>query len=433
MNGINFFSAWLIVLSVWSCGQEQESTGLPVAMVPSSFPVNFALLTRGDHQYVAYYDTAHMLTLAHRLLTEKNWDKAVLDSRVGWDSHNYLSLAIDDSSRIHLAGNMHSSPLVYFRSDQPNDIHSMQPIHQMVGAEEDVTTYPEFMTGPNGELIVHYRYGRSGSGYEVYNLWDNRSSSWSRLLDTPLTDGLGKMNAYMQGPEKGPDGYYHLLWVWRDTPDCATNHTLSYARSTDLINWQCIDGTPIELPITLTDSCTHVDQTQIYGGLLNIGIKIGFDANGQMIAGYHKYDSVGNTQLHLARFENEEWRIAQLTHWDYRWDFKGFGTIVNELLLDSPMAQNGKIVFGYHHQDFGDQQLVIDNVSLEVLEEKKLMAAYPEYLNVKRSEGVDFVVNKMFDASGKDYLLRWETLPPNRDKASRDNQEIYTLLELYEY
>ncbi len=43
-----------------------------------------------------------------------------------------------------------------------------------------------------------------------------------------------------QGPVRGPDGLFHVVWVWRDTPDRATNHHLSYARSRDLQRWETL-------------------------------------------------------------------------------------------------------------------------------------------------------------------------------------------------
>ncbi len=108
----------------------------------------------------------------------------------------------------------------------------------MIGKGEGVTTYTEFMLDTKGELIFHYRYGRSRSGYEIFNLWDTNNKKLKRLLDSPLTDGCGKINAYLQGSILGPDKLYHLIWVWRNSLDCATNHTLSYALSKDLLNWK---------------------------------------------------------------------------------------------------------------------------------------------------------------------------------------------------
>jgi alpha-L-rhamnosidase len=62
------------------------------------------------------------------------------------------------------------------------------------------------------------------------------------LFDGPLLDGEGERSAYSSGPQRGPDGRFHLLWMWRETPDAMTNHTLSYARSRDLIHWETSSG-----------------------------------------------------------------------------------------------------------------------------------------------------------------------------------------------
>ncbi|MCA9434001.1 MAG: BNR-4 repeat-containing protein, partial [Candidatus Omnitrophica bacterium] len=94
---------------------------------------------------------------------------------------------------------------------------------------------------------------------------------------------------------KGPDGVYHLCWVWRDTPDCETNHTLSYARSSDLVHWENSDETPIKLPMTL-ETAEVVDPVPPGGGILNGNTKIGFDHEGRAVISYHKNDEEGNTQ-----------------------------------------------------------------------------------------------------------------------------------------
>jgi hypothetical protein len=379
------------------------------------------------------------MTLAVRKLTESTWEYQPVNSRVAWDSHNYLSLAVDDDGTIHLVGNMHSSPLIYFRSTHPFDIHSMQEIHSMTGKEEDTTTYPQFLRGAKKELLFHYRYGRSGSGYEVFNVWDSKSRTWKRLLNTPLTDGHGHMNAYMQGPMLGPDNWYHLLWVWRNTPDCATNHTLSYACSKDILHWESVRGETIRLPITISDSVLFVDTTPVNGGLINIGIKIGFDSENNAVFGYHKYDNEGNTQLFLTRFQQDRWMIKQVTQWKYRWDFHGFGTIVNELLIDppKPSAQKGLLVFGFHHSKYGNGQVVVHEKTLEPVEIQPSVPPYPSFLDSVRSSYPGMLVNKIFDSglppNGTNFMLRWETLGPNRDQQRKELPPPYALLELVQY
>lgn len=408
----------LLLGSLWGCQEKLEVVG--VDFVPSDFPVNFSLYTAGDWQYVAYYDTAHVMTVACRRLGSDQWDYQKLNSKVGWDSHNSIAMYVDSVGYIHICGNMHSSPMNYFKSLRPWQIHTIVRQDSMV-AQEDVTTYPEFMTGPRGEVIYHYRYGRSGNGYEIYNVLDVERQTWSRLLDRPLIDGEGLRSAYMQGPVVGPDGYYHLIWVWRDNPDCSSNHTLSYARSRDLLHWESVCGEAVDLPITLSDTILVVDPTPVKGGLINIGIKLGFDSRCQPVIGYHKYDSLGYTQLMLARFESGQWKQVRQTQWTYRWDFKGWGTIVNELLIDAPEVwQQGQLRFGYHRMDIGDGQVIVDENTLLPLREEAYVKNYPDSMDVVRSNFPGMLVYKVIGqgiASDRHhYCLRWEALSPNRDQ-----------------
>lgn len=406
--------------------------------VPAGFPVNFSLITHGNQQFVAYYDSLHQLTVASRKLSSHSWNYQKLDSKVGWDSHNYISMAIDKSGYIHISGNMHSSPLIYFRSSKPLDISSLKQQNVMVGTEEDVTTYPEFLKNPVGDLIFHYRYGRSGNGYEIYNVFDDRTMQWKRLLDKPLTDGENQRNAYMQGPVLGPDGYYHIIWVWRESPDCSTNHTLSYARSKDMLHWESVRGESVQLPITLKDSVLVVDSTPEKGGLINIGIKIGFDSEKKILISYHKYDSDGKTQLFITRFKDGKWINRQLTHWNYRWDFKGMGTVVNELLLESPRTSRtlGELIVPYHHNArYGDGQIIVDERTFDILRTETYSNEYPASINRLESGFKGMLVNVIpgkGDLSEQvSYLLRWETLAPNRDNKPSGVIPPPSILKLY--
>lgn len=56
------------------------------------------------------------------------------------------------------------------------------------------------------------------------------------------------MNAYLHEPVLGPDGLFHLSWVLCNTPDCKTNHDLSYAVSADLIQGAPRRGRPSNCP-----------------------------------------------------------------------------------------------------------------------------------------------------------------------------------------
>ena len=57
---------------------------IEIDTVPSWFPVGFCLLTHGEQQYVAYYGEQHEMIVARRRLGDREWQKAVLPSRIGW-------------------------------------------------------------------------------------------------------------------------------------------------------------------------------------------------------------------------------------------------------------------------------------------------------------------------------------------------------------
>ena len=97
-----------------------------VAPVWSGHPVRFALLTHGKRQFVAFFDADRHLTVAARTLDSTQWEFQRLPSQLGWDSHNYVTLAADGDGHLHLSGNMHCVPLIYFRSQQPGDVRSFE-------------------------------------------------------------------------------------------------------------------------------------------------------------------------------------------------------------------------------------------------------------------------------------------------------------------
>jgi hypothetical protein len=442
MNLKTFFIVLLTLFCMSGFAQEYKIEEVcDISRVPASFPVGFALLTHGNQQFVAYYDAEKNMTVASRSLDSKTWDYKVLDSQIGWDSHNFIVLKIDSEGYIHVSGNMHVGPLIYYKSTKPLDIQSLTRIAVMVGSEEDRMTYPVFMDGPKGEFLFHYRYGESGNGYEIYNVWNPRKQTWSRYLDTPLIDGKGERNAYMEGPDLGPDNYYHLVWVWRETYDCATNHTLSYARSKDLLHWESVTGKSVPLPITIEEQSLIVDPTPPGGGLYNPGIRLIFDPYGKVLIGYHKYDKDMNTQLFVSRYENGKWTNKQVTDWNLHWIFQGGGCVINELTIDKTKVLsngNGQVTFGYHRRDTGSGEILLDGKTLDPVGERPYTYKYPKSLDTVESTFPDMVVSKTFDAGkslrqNETYMLRWETLPENRDLKREGELPPPSTLRIYKF
>lgn len=413
-----------------------ETDTLDIAPVWAGHPVGFCLLTASPDQFVAYYNAERQMTVAARRLGEREWRFQALDERVAWDSHNSITMALDRRDCLHISGNMHCAPLVYFRSASPRDIASITRLTAMTGDLERLVTYPRFITGPGNTLVFTYRTGRSGNGDQIFNAYDPENRTWRRLLDTPFTNGEGLRNAYPMGPVQGSDGVYHLCWVWREESDCATNHDLSYARSRDLVHWERSDGTPCTLPMTLA-SAEVVDPVPVGGGIINGNTRLGFDGRGRPVISYHKNDAQGFTQLYVARREEAGWHIAQVSDWDYPWAFSGGGTIVFEIHVDAVQAlPDGNLTLGYGHAKKGSGRFLLNGETLERIETlPPLSSAMPADLQQVEGDFPGLQVRSSADlgtaeAPGVRYMLRWETLPANRDKPRPEPWPAPSMLRL---
>jgi len=355
----------LVLLLGIAVAQTPGVETIDIAPVWAGHPVGFCLLTHGDRQFVAYYDADRRMTVASRKLGTTDWTTHVLPSAVKWDSHNYITMALDAAGQIHLSGNMHCVPLIYFRTTKPRDVTTFQQIKAMVGTEENRCTYPRFLTGADGQMIFTYRDGSSGNGSQIWNTYDTKNQTWHRLLDQPLFSGEGKMNAYFVGPVRDAHGMFHVCWVWRDTPDCATNHDLCYARSRDLVHWETSAGTPLPLPITL-GTAEIVDPVPAGGGMINGNTKIGFDTDDRIILSYHKNDADGHTQIYNARREADGWKIVQASQWDYTWHFEGGGSINFEIGVSNVAVDDaGRLVQSYSHAKRGGGRWQLDPTTLK--------------------------------------------------------------------
>jgi len=396
---------------------------ITVDQVPSWFPVGFALLTHDNQQYVAYYNEHHQLMVSRRRIDQPAWQKVALPTRIGWDSHNYVTMALDSDGQIHLSGNMHCVPLIYFRTERPGDITSFVR-SKMTGQEEQRCTYPRFLTDSDDNLLFMYRSGSSGNGRRFFNRYDTTTKTWSRFLDTPIFEGEGQRNAYPRGPEKGPDGLFHMLWVWRDTPDCATNHHLSYARSPDLKHWQAADGQPVRLPLTLEQLDLCVDPIPPGGGIINGCEKLAFDAKHRPVIAYHKLDENGHMQIYVARFQQGRWQRHPVTTWNRSIVFGGRGAMpfIGIRISEWKQLAPDTFVVRYTHRDYGSGYIVLDAESLLPIEgDVQIPRDFPQELTepTMAIPGISVRTASDLGRSGDprtSYLLQWETLGANHDR-----------------
>lgn len=232
----------------------------------------------------------------------------------------------------------------------------------------------------------------------------------------------------------GPDGFFHMAWVWRDTADCETCHDVCYARSRDLRHWERSDGTQLELPIT-PRTCEIVDPVAPGGGLLNGLLAIGFDAASRPVLSYHKYDEAGHSQVYTARLEDGSWRVRKTSDLTDRFNFSGRGSIVFEAAVGKvTVADDGGLVIDYHMPSGGGTWR-LDPDSLAAIAQVASPSRIPPALGRVESSWPGMQTNWQDDAWSADgrsprFLLRWETLGPNRDRPRAEPLPPPTMLRV---
>ena len=233
-------------------------TRTSVAMALSTNLVGFALLTKGDQQFVAFCSATRALTVAQRTVGNATWRFKELSSKIGWDHNDSIVLGLDETNCLHVLGSIGASPLVYFRASKPLDIDSLVHEPRMVGDGPHMsnTTHHLFINAPDGELVYFYHQEVS----IVMIIYNAAARTWRQLhgSDGLLITGMAVTDTKNRSPysrlRRGPDGRYHLIWLWRDQADASTGHHLCYTRSPDLRHWETAEGRPLATPISSRDT-----------------------------------------------------------------------------------------------------------------------------------------------------------------------------------
>jgi hypothetical protein len=284
-----------------------------------------ALATGGRQQYTAFYDPDGRVVLGRRASGAGEWELQTTPYRGNvLDAHNSISIMPDGRGYLHMAWDHHNNRLHYAVSTAPGSLH-MGPRMPMTGSLEDtLVTYPEFYRLPGGDLLFVYRRGSSGSGNVVLNRYHLRNRRWQRVHDN-LIDGEGRRNAYWQ-MAVDRSGQLHLSWVWRETPDVASNHRLCYARSADGgKSWTRSDGSPLTVPISYASAEVVADIPQ-NSNLINQTSMTADAAGRPAIASY--WTAPGDTvpQFFVARHDGVAWQISQASARSTAFSLSGPGT-----------------------------------------------------------------------------------------------------------
>jgi hypothetical protein len=348
-----------------------------------------------------------------------------------------VTMAFDRDGYLHVAGNMHVVPLNYFRSTRPEDASSLVRVPSMTGKNETRVTYPFFSYDKDGALLFEYRFGKAGAGDTYRNRYDERTKTWQPLTDQPLFEGGIARNAYPIEPVLGPDGWYHQVWVWRESPSEAdTNHDLSYARSRDLVHWETASGVPLKLPLTIDTPGLILDPAPQGGGLINGSQSVGFDASGEPVIAYTRYDVKGNTQLYFARWQHGSWNIQQASDWNYRWDFHGGGSIPMEVMVGPFQNFQGYLSILVHRAIYGTGMWQVNPRTMQLVgqpvpasTERALTAGFAPPSGSPLLQQITHDLGG-HEAGGATYLLTWNTLGSNRDLPRPEGAPPPTMLRL---
>lgn len=326
-----------------------------------------SLVTFNDTQFIAFYNEQHVVVLGKRKLGSSKWilQQTSYKGNVN-DAHNTISIMIDGAGYLHLSWDHHNNQLNYCKSRRPGSLEMTDKV-SMTGLHEQKVSYPEFYKLPDGNLLFFYRDGGSGNGNLVINQYNIKTKKWQQLQSN-LIDGEGKRNAYWQA-FVDTKGVIHLSWVWRESPDVASNHDLCYARSTDGgITWTNSEGKKYQLPVTaataeyafrIPQQSELINQTSMFA-----------DASGNpYIASYWREKDDSIPQYHLIYKKGKQWQVQNLGFRKTAFSLSGAGTkripISRPQIIAWPAGKSMAAAVIFRDEERGQKISVAINVSVE--------------------------------------------------------------------
>jgi hypothetical protein len=159
----------------------------------------------------------------------------------------------------------------------------------------------------------------------MVNRWDIAHDAWKAVAH-PLISGEGARNAYVNLMAIDARGGWHVSWVWRESPDVATNHDVMYAYSPDDgRTWQTSDHRKYTLPITA--STAEIAWKVPQGHELINQTTMAVDASGRpLIATYWRADGSEVPQFQLVWHDGSRWHASQVGSRTQSFRLSGGGT-----------------------------------------------------------------------------------------------------------
>lgn len=365
---VTLLSCYLLVLSGCSpkVNQVHIANGWAQNAVNTVIFRNYALYTHDSTQFTAFYDGNMNLVLAKRTLGSSRWQlRKTPYQGNALDAHNAISLIVDTAGFLHVSWDHHNNLLRYARSKEPLSLELTSKL-PMTGQEEQLVTYPQFYQLPEGQMLFFYRSGGSGRGDLMINQYDASNQTWSPLQHH-LISGEGERNAYWQ-TSVDEQGIIHLSWVWRESPDVASNHDLCYARSADGgKTWLRTDGSTYTLPITAENAEIIVNIPQ--GRELINQTAMTTDPMGHpVIASYWRPEGSDIPQYHVVYFTGDYWKVVNTGFRKTPFSLSGTGTKAIPISRPQVVSGQEKLHLIFRDQERGNKVSV---ASSELPELKK--------------------------------------------------------------
>lgn len=283
-----------------------------------------SLVSHRQVQYIAFYNSSKQVVLGKRKLGSTQWQLKITAFRGNAaDAHNSISIMADGDGYLHLAWDHHNNKLNYTKSIKPGSLEMLSPL-SMTGIQEGKVSYPEFYKLPSGDLLFFYRDGGSGNGNLVINRYYKNQKTWKQIQHN-LVDGEGKRSAYWQACTDSK-GSIHISWVWRESPDVASNHDLCYARSDDGgSTWIKSTGEQYRLPINaataeyacrISQGSELINQTSMYAD----------EKGNPFIATYWRNTQDAVPQYHIVYRSADKWKVTNLGFRQTAFSLSGAGT-----------------------------------------------------------------------------------------------------------
>jgi hypothetical protein len=309
-------------------------------------------MTHGNYQYFVYWaeENPGLKDPAPLKITRRELSNNALQSlnfNGTWeltdpdDVHNSVraGLSINDG-RIHVAWTTHNDELNYVYSSAgclsqatfSNCTWTHTNTQADAAHEADYVTYPMFITNPDGELFMTYRWGVSEDGDQYLNKY-NDNGTWTAVGEIMKGSGGGlypvdnssNRSAYIWGFRFDRNNRLHVMWNWREQGGLFhgtwAQHGAYYAYSDDEgQTWRSSAGTAVATagtdPIKITDSGLEVLNIP-YGTHL-AGYEMELDSHNQPHAVLPVSDVVTDSVMDGNLRQKHVWRTTEGA-WHQAW------------------------------------------------------------------------------------------------------------------